>query len=48
MHERDVVHQLRETKSGNVVTKCGATGKNDKVRATVWDSEITCPACREG
>ena len=46
MHERDVVHQLRETKSGVVVTKCGETGKSDKLRTSAWHTDITCPACK--
>lgn len=48
MPGRDVVHQLRETKLGVVVTKCGETGKADKLNTSAWDSDITCPACREG
>lgn len=45
MHERDVVHLMRETKSGVVKTKCGVEGRNDKVHTTVWHTDVTCPEC---
>jgi hypothetical protein len=46
MPGRDVVHLLRETKSGNVITKCGVTGRNDRVRTTAWHTDVTCPECQ--
>ena len=44
----DVVHQLSETKSGNVTTKCGLTGKSGKLAVSAWQSDITCPTCLGG
>jgi hypothetical protein len=41
-----VVHQLRDTKSGNVTTKCGVTGRNDSLVTSAWHSDISCPNCQ--
>ena len=41
----DVVHQLKETKSGTVTAKCGLTGKSGKLAISAWQSDITCPTC---
>ena len=41
-----IVHQTKDLKGGEVTTKCGVTGKADKVRHSAWNSEITCKECR--
>jgi len=45
MPSDDVVHQLAETKAGYVKTKCGVSGRSDKVRTSAWHSDTTCPVC---
>jgi hypothetical protein len=42
----EIVHQTKDLKNKEVTTKCGLTGRADKIAHSAWNSEITCEECR--
>lgn len=42
----EVVHQTKELKGKELTTKCGISGKADKIPHSSWHTDITCEACR--